>query len=224
MKYCKHCNVKISTDTSYCPLCYSEVSAIEDGGVDLCHKASTLSAVKKNPYKLVAKIFMMISLVAIVVCLLTDYLTEFSGWSILVILSIAYLWILGAHTILSTRPVFEKIILQIAGIMAVLWYTSTMSTGHWLMAYVYPSISMATVTSLLFVSFLSKERKNMFLSFTIICIILATISIIVLCLRFITQEGLVNLINAIYCVINVIGYLVFCGKDIKADFAKKMHL
>ena len=224
MKYCKNCKVKIDGERNYCPLCFREVESIDD-------KTSTplFSERKTNETNVqrglfVTKLFVFMSVCAISICLLVNYFTGFKSlWSLSVVSGITYVWILISHTIISRRGIFEKVLFQLLGIMFILWTSELISVGHtWLPNYVFPSVSLCTICSLLMITFIRKD-KSWILSFLTITFILSVVSLVIM-IRQPDEFMLLNLINVVLGGLSVLGYFTFGFNAIKQEFLKNFHL
>lgn len=223
MRYCKKCNVKINTDCDFCPLCYGETEKIKGVGINLCNDASVIKN-EKQRNNVLKKIFLMITMVSLSACFFIDLVTGFGGWSILVALSEAYVWALVTHCIISNRSPFEKLFVQIALILFIVWYAELLSKGEWVYQYVYPSISLGAVATMLMISFISKNRNKFSLSFVFMILILAAVSLIILLLQGENAFKLLNVINMCCCVLSIIGYVVFFGNELYDEISKKFYV
>ena len=136
MKYCKNCKINVDADRNYCPLCFRELKTINEESVG----EYPFMERRKNEHvtqstHLLLKIFLFLSVSIISVCTLVNLLINPETlWCLLVGFSLIYVWILVAHTILSRRGVFEKIFMQLVGVMLILWACEILSLNkeHWL--------------------------------------------------------------------------------------------
>lgn len=223
MKHCKYCNVDVSTSEKYCPLCYNILEGEEEKSVDFYQKRQTDDKTHKTHY-LVSKIFFMITLAIVATCVFINILT-WDGiiWSLLVGVSVAYVWIFVAHTILSKRSIFEKVLLQLVGIIAIVVVCNILSKGNWLLNYVLPSIELATAVTLAFVTFILRNKYKVILPFFLVYILLLVTSIVLLAIKADTFM-LLSEINIIMCGLAIVGTLIFGHKTLKTELAKKFHL
>ncbi len=228
MKYCPNCKIKIDTDRAYCPLCFREIKPCEGadtGERPFMERNKNETEGRKTAFLL--QLFFFISICVVSICLLINLLTRKSVpteplWSLVVIAGIVYVWIAVGHTILSRRGVFEKIFMQLIGIMFVLWMCEIISFNtEWLANYVFPSVSMGTVATLLMMTFIKKD-KSWILAFFLIIILLTIASILFFIFRDSFQ--ILGIINLAFCSLTLFGYLTFGYKVIKAEFLKKFHL
>ena len=225
MKYCKNCKVKVDADRSYCPLCFRELEVKNNEGAS----EYPFMERKKNEHltqstHFLLKLFIFLSVSILLICTLINFLINRDfPWYLLVGASLLYIWLLVAHTILSRRSAFEKIIAQLIGIMLILWSCEFLSLNkeHWLANYVFPAISIATVITMLMCTFIRRD-KSWILSFVFIIVILTVAS--VLFFVYLDNFYILSIINLSFCTLTLLGYFTFSFKIIKAEFLKKFHL
>lgn len=225
MKYCKNCKVNVDADRNYCPLCFRELKTLNEESVG----EYPFMERRKNEHvtqstHLLLKIFLFLSVSIISVCTLVNMLINPETlWCLLVSFSLIYVWILVAHTILSRRGVFEKIFMQLVGVMLILWACEILSLNkeHWLANYVFPSVSMATVATMLMCTFIRRD-KSWILAFVFIILVLTVAS--VLFFVYLDEFYILSIINLAFCALSLLGYFTFSFKVIKAEFLKKFHL
>ena len=200
MKYCKNCNVKVDADRNYCPLCFREIKKCDEIQTEEPPFIErTKNEHESNKQTFLIKLFSFISLCAIAICILINLLVDKSLlWSLVVTAGILYVWIIVGHTILSRRGVFEKIFMQLVGIMFILWACELISDNseHWLANYVFPSVSMCTVATMLMISFIRKD-KTWILAFFLITIVLTVAS--VLFFVYLDDFKTMGIINIAFC-------------------------
>ncbi len=224
MKHCNNCNVDVNTESTHCPLCYNNLENKTGKKTaplyDVCDKKPR-SDVKSH---FVLRLFTLISLVVIVGCVFINFLVKGRPWSLIVISSILYLWVLIRHTILSLRNTFEKVFLQLICISFILVSTSFMSVDKgWFLNYVLPSVLCGASLTLLMVLFCSSKRRLYLFSFLIIFLIMIIVGIIFWC----TSLATYNLLYMICVVLNsliVLGIFLMDFKTVKSEFLKKFHL
>lgn len=228
MKYCKNCNLKVDAERNYCPLCFRETVECSDEKTreyPFAERTKDEHENKKSTF--ILKLFMFLSVCAITTCLLVNLLVDSSLlWSMVVTAGIVYVWIMVGHTILSRRGVFEKIFMQLLGIMFILWMIERISPNaeydRWLANYVFPSVSMCTVATMLMISFIRKD-KTWILAFFFITLVLTLASVIFFVYNL---DGFIilGIINLGFCSLTLFGYLTFGYSVIKTEFSKKFHI
>lgn len=223
MKKCSKCNVTVNTNYKTCPLCYNELTDAE-GEVNELFVHREQEVKKPSVKKILTKLFLFISIIAIIVCVTINLMVKvFPLWSLLVVLGIIYVWILVLHTIISKRNLFEKMVLQIGTLIGLLFACQWISGGRqWMVDYVIPCISMA-IMLVLFILCLSLKNHQGLVSFFIMNIILTVLSgILLLC--HVPQFALLNIITCILGGVTILGVVLFSGSALKTEFSKKFHV
>ena len=221
MKHCDKCNVNVNSTLDYCPLCFNKIDGEHT-------EPSQYSVTKNKPKEIIKshttrKIFFLISLAVISVCGVINYLTNTPFWSGIVGLSIVYLWVFVKHTIMSDRSVFEKVLLQIVSMVALLMLTNDVSGGGWFWEYVLPALLSFVVITLNMIMFISKKRKNYEISFVIIDAIILIFSIVCLCIE-VYQFKTLHIITTLVSAFSIVGIVVMDGKNLFQEISKKFHL
>ena len=230
MKYCADCKVKIDADKNHCPLCFREIKEVNDERASeypFAERKKDETFQKNNSF--ILKLFVFISICVASICFLFNYYlvqikeNTTNWWCLVVVSGIVYVWVLISHTIISRRNVFEKVLAQLVAIMFLLWTCDfiTTSNTNWLANYVFPSISICTVLSLLMITLIRKD-KSWLLSFVFITIILTIASVI--SFIYLEEEHLLNIINLAISGITLLGYFTFGYQNIKQEFTRKFHL
>ncbi len=223
MKHCEICKVEVDTSNDICPLCYNKLIELEPKTTPELFESKPKEKVKKSKI-IVAKIFVLLSILAICVCVFINYATEAVPWSLVVILGIFYLWVLVSHTIMSRSTPFKKIFLQLFSVSALLLVTNYIfSSNDWLVCYVFPGMSMLVAIILSFIVMCNKNRKKMLYSFFAIELILILVSALFLIIKLDTFK-LLNQINIVFTAIIALAYLLFGWRIIKTEFIRKFHI
>lgn len=223
MKHCEICKVEVDTHSDICPLCYNKLIQIEEKTTPELFELKPKENTKKKRV-MVAKIFMLISIIAVLTCLFVNYQAKGSHWSLVVLMSVVWLWVLVAHTIMSRDTPFKKIFFELLSVSALLLVTNyVFSSNDWLVHYVYPSMSIAVATVLSFIVMCSKNRKKVIYSFFAIEILLLLVSIFFLVFKL-DDFVILNQINIFFTGIVEIAYLLFGWKSIKEEFVRKFHI
>ncbi|HBP43811.1 MAG TPA: hypothetical protein DD621_04000 [Clostridiales bacterium] len=223
MKRCEHCNVDVATTHDTCPLCFREL--VDIGGretPDLFKEKQPKPVIKHRV--LLIKIFLFLSIIAAVACLTVNLMVKpIPMWSLVVIVSILYCWVLICHTILSERSIFEKLLLQIGVVVGLLFLCEWVAAGgKWMVDYVIPAISMSAILVLFILSQALKYHKGV-LSFFIMTIILVLLSGALLLFKA-TSFKLLNIIVLLEGALSLLGMILFSGGVLKTEFSKKFHV
>ncbi len=224
MKYCKLCKVHIDTNHEFCPLCYNHLTPETEKKDNEKFLTASDLPVQKKKMNLVTKIFLMLSFIVIVASVAVNVYTKTVAWSVVVGLSILYLWVLIAHTIISHDNIFRKILLELLSILALLISTNLIFGGNdWLTNYVFPAIALGVSLVLSIDLVFFKKRKKVVFSFLCIILLLMLVSAIFLIFKIDTFK----LLNQIFLIVGsvfVVCYFIFGGKTIIAEASRKFHI
>ncbi len=223
MKKCKYCKVEVDTHNDFCPLCFNRLQEVNDLTEEF-YTPRKFNETTNVTHAFIFRLFLFISICIITICFFINELTTpTKPWFTIVIFAVLYCWILIAHTILSKQSIAKKIFLQVLAILALLYFAEKLSVDEWLLQYVFPAISMAAVTVLLMIIFISSRRAQFVLGFSIIFFLFGIASALLIIFKVIPFV-LLNLINVVICALAFIGMLIFGSNAIKAEVAKKYHL
>lgn len=222
MKYCKNCKMNVDGERDYCPLCFRELSGESNGTTPMfAERSLNEHDIRRNNF--ITKLFTFMTICAVSICLIINFMVNPAVlWSLTVASGILYVWVLVAHTIISKRSIFEKVLFQLLSLILILFTTDMLSKDHsWFPEIVFPSVSMCATSVLLMIIFIKKDKSWMF-SFLIITVLLTIASLIVM--LKLDNFKLVNVINIVYCALIVLGYLIFGWNSIKQQFSKIFYL
>ena len=223
MKHCEICKVEVDTSSKICPLCYNKLIDVDEKTTPELFELKPREKVKKSRI-IVGKIFLLLSIVAVCACGFINYVTKGVSWSLVVFMSIVYLWVLVAHTIMSRSTPFKKVFMQLLSATALLLVTNHIfSSNDWLVCYVYPSMSMLVAAVLSFIVMCNKNRRKVIYSFFAIEVLLVIVSLIFLIFKL-DEFVILNQINIFFTGIVVIAHLLFGWKLIKTEFVRKFHI
>lgn len=224
MKYCKYCKIKVDTANDFCPICFNHIEEI-DNKYDQLYSQRLKNETSDKLRFFLSKLFLFLSICAITVCFFVNYMVNpQTQWFWIVCFGILYVWVLVAHTIMSRRSFFAKVMLQVVSVIVLLYFTEKVSPDHeWLLQYVYPAISYVVVVVLLMLLVIDRNRANNIFGFSVIIALLGTGSLVMLLLHALSYT-LLNFINCILCSLTLLGLLIFGYGAIKQDLSKKLHL
>ncbi len=223
MKKCLQCKVVVNTNNLTCPLCHTDLYDIDGEAEEMFKPRPAV----KNEFKVkrfLSKLFLFLSVVAVVVCGTINLLTStFPLWSLVVAVGIVYVWVLVAHTIFSRRGIFEKLFLQTGVIIGLLFACEWVANDQlWMIDYVIPSITMLVAIVSFVVSILIINKRCV-LAFLVLDFIL-TLTCAMLLICNVTTFNLINIFAVIVGVVFMLGIVLFCGNAIKGELSKKVHI
>lgn len=224
MKHCNNCNVDVNTSSNYCPLCFNALDDINDNS-----QPKLLSESQKKPREIikqhmVRKVFLLISLAAIIITMAINYFAKSSTqWSLLVFFGVIYLWILVKHTIMSNRHIFEKFFFQILGLLSILITSNYISGGGWFLEYVMPALFLAVLVILNMMLFVNPKRRYYEITFLIIELLLLIASIVFISTSYCTFK-ILHWSTLLFSIISIAGIIIMDGRNLYQEVIKKFHL
>ena len=223
MKYCKYCKTEVDSVNNFCPLCFNHLDDLSDKS-DHFYSVRTCNETTNLTNAFLYKFFLFFTICAISCCVIINLLvTPNLPWFWIVVFGLLYVWVLVAHTILSNQSAFKKTFLQIVSILLLLYFAENISFSRWLIPYVFPSISLTAIFVLLMILFISKKRTEYVFGFSVIILLLAVLSALIIIFGL-SEYMLLNMINLIISLMTLVGNFIFGLKAIKEDLFKKLHL
>lgn len=232
MKHCKYCNIDVNTERKTCPLCLNVLESDNQ-------KSNLQNYPKKQPKRKMSfwiKSALFMSLITILVSFVVNYLTfsSYSNyWSILVAVSIPYLWLIVSYVIigrglLTTRVLSAGIATTILVILIELTVCFINKIDdrelYWSINYVLPFMIMATMIALIIICIV---RKDLYKDSIIMFFLMALLSLLGFLLRTFTSLIVIDW-PTIACSVAglalVIGLFVFTFKDIVEEIQKRFHI
>lgn len=224
MKICELCNVKVDTNANFCPLCHNHLIEESKKETPEFFENKSKEKEKKSKKIIVGKIFLILSIIASAVSVFINITTKTVPWSVIVVLSIIYLWVMIAHTIMSRETPFKKVLYHLLSLIALLISTNVIFGGNdWLTNFVFPGLAMLVALVLTMILFCSKKRKNIVFSFFCIIVLMLLTSAVLLIFKIDTYR-LLNEINLMVGAIFIVSYLIFGYKTILTEASRKFHI
>ena len=222
MKKCRHCNCKVDTDKNFCPICFNRLDTVDDVSKSLyTPRKDDQTTLKRSLF--LYKLFLFLTVVSVTACVLINFFSGGIHWFWLVVTGEAYIWVLIAHTILSNRSPFKKVVLQVITITLILVAANILTLGDWLVPYVLPSVSLGVLLSMALMLLISPTRGELVIGFSFIAVVLGVMSLVFL-LAFKDTYDLLNIINLSCAAVSVFGYNLFGFNSVRKEFVKKWHL
>lgn len=226
MKKCEKCHINWNTKRVTCPFCRS---ILIDDNKEMNFQEYPKYITPSHPNKLLFKIFLFITIIAIISSVLINLLTlnkdNPSYWSLIVIGSIAFLWVLVFVTIISKNNIALKIILQAVtvGLLLIAIEINTSLPKWWSIRYVLPFIIIAVtmVTTILAIAIPKKAPD-----FILYIIGISIVGVLPFIIGIITDVNpkWPGIACFTYSVFTIFAIIFFGGKTLKEEIVKKMHL
>ena len=222
MKYCDSCQVYIDPAFERCPLCHKGMGEPEG---QLPYPAVVKKPKQKNKLNRRTKILIAVTILGMGACLFIN-LAVWRGvlWSIFVIAPALYVWLLVAGTLLSPWQSGAKVILQLAGITALLFAIDQITPQKtWALDYIIPFLIFAAIILELYYMYRNRKRWRESMVYVITVIILGFVPLLLLWIGAITVWWPAAS-SAFMAAFTLIGVTLFAVRQFKSEITKRFHL
>ena len=223
MKKCLSCGVIVDETHARCPLCRREFSAPDAILENPWYPQYTLTkTARKNT--LHKKVIGYLVLVICSICIVINLLSGANRfWSIDVLSSVLYGWLLIRHTILSKVHPGAKILAQVFGISGLLFVLNMMTgSARWSVNYVFPFLVIGG-TFLITIIIISKKTTWKEYIGHIITLILLGFAPLIFYVFGLSQVLWTGITAAMYAFLTLIGMLLFSDKGFKSELIRRFH-
>lgn len=219
MMYCEKCGVKVRGTNTICPLCQHRLS----GEAEIM--TYPLIPTVYRQHKLFFKILILSTIAAGVVCAAVNLILPQSGyWSVFVALGIPCFWISLAYAVRKKDNIPKNITVQVF-IISVLSFGWDWLTGWrgWSLNFVIPIVCSVALLSLAIIAKVMRMPPGDYIAYFTIDIVFGIIPLVF----YLT--GLVSItIPSVVCislsVLSLAALIVFEGKDMMQELAKRFHV
>ncbi|MEE1305461.1 MAG: DUF6320 domain-containing protein [Agathobacter sp.] len=214
MSRCLRCNITVNDDTEKCPLCHQ---ILENGGIGEDKYPDARVTTRK--FRLLENIILFLSIVAVVVVFMVDYLM--SGvleWSLIVFLVLIYANVVLRLTILGRSGyIFKTVWSLVSG--GVFLYLLDYMTGDrgWSLNYAFPAIIIGLDVAVLVLMIVNYRNWQSYMMMQLFTLLLSNLGMIFMGMGVITTTYLV--MTAMGC-----SLLLFLGTLIIGDERARTEL
>lgn len=221
MKYCRHCKVYIREEHDRCTLCENILEEGLDGRSEEVYP-------EIPPYyksNLAFKIMIFISIVALVVSFGINMIFPSSiNWPVLFMLAVISIWV-GLILIVQKRyHIPKKILWQviIISMLAVFWDYYTGWRG-WSLDYVIPTACVSAMIVMYVTAKIMNLSTRDYITYAFLDGIFGIIPGLFLFLKLLNVVY-PSIISIGFSLISLSAIFIFQGKEIRAEFNKRMHI
>lgn len=225
MKKCVQCQVSVNTERKTCPLCFALLRASEEPSQQLTPYPKYRSrAVRYNVFfRILAFLSIIASFVSVLINLIT-YRDSGKLWSLVVVASLIYMWILFRSTIRGQGNVPRRLLIQMLTLSALLYVIDRFSgNGGWSLSYVIPFLSMASLLAIIILLVSNTVKFRDYLSALFATCIFGLIPFI-LWLLDVVETLWPSFSAASLSISTIIGMFIFAGGHIKEELKKRFHI
>mgnify|MGYP003305530650 CR=1 FL=1 len=226
MKKCPVCNIKFDTDRKSCPFCRNILETVSDSKFESYPKYKE-TKIKK---KLVEKIFIFLSIMAIIVSLISNYYDYQQGhkylWSILVIICIGLLWALIRGVIISNRYFAERYMFVILLLQLMFMSIELIDVKHlnisWSLTYMLPILTIVYLATLVLYSMINSKKFAEFFIYILLGSVVAGCEALLIVFKLVSVDW--PIVSAsLFGLFVIIGTFLFPTKTAKAELKKRLR-
>jgi hypothetical protein len=242
MKYCGKCKVKVNMELQKCPLCSMTLTDAETQVQEAGEKCPDPENRTQQPgacgigypppdtgnterYNFVLRLFLFIS-VAIGSASLLFNLMTFRGvlWSLYVIGTMLYLWIVVAYPLFKKRKIGHIIVVDaISTSVYVYCLELGTRTKGWGLSYVTPFILIGATLMITFIILLKRLKWREYSTYQTIMVALGFLPVI-FCLAGLVTPVWPSVLSAFYSFLTLTGMFIFVDKKYKNELIRRFHL
>lgn len=226
MKKCPTCNIYFDTDRKSCPFCRNVLEEISES------KFQDYPAYKesKNKKRLVEKIFIFLSIIAVIVCAISNYYDYQSGhkslWSIIVLIGIILLWVFIRGIIISNRYFAERFLFVVLLLQLMLMSIEVIDgknfSFNWSLTYMMPILTVSYLSTLVLYAMIKPKKYAEFLIYIILISLFAITQILFVVFNKVSVDWPIVAASA-FGLFVIIGMFLFPTKTTKDELKKRLR-
>lgn len=226
MKKCPTCNIYIDTDRKSCPFCRDILEDVKESNFQDYPKYKES---KKNK-KLVEKIFIFLSIIAVIICAISNFYDYQAGhtylWSVVVLIGVILLWVFIRGIIISNRYFAERFLFVILLLQLMLMSIELIDIKYWhldwSLTYMLPILTICYLGTLVLYSMIKPKKFAEFFIYMLL-ISLAAVSEILLVIFKEVSADWPTLAASLTGLFVIIGMFLFPSKTSKEELKKRLR-
>lgn len=226
MKRCNTCNIDFNTDRKSCPFCRSILEEVTESNHQPYPKYQEASKKKR----IVEKIFIFLSLIAVIVSIVSNYYDYVAGhtylWSVVVLIGVIFLWVFIRGIIISNRYFAQRFLFVILLLELMFMSIELIDIKYlhldWSLTYMLPFLSIAYLFTLSLYAMISPHRFAEFFIYMIL-ISLASIAEILLVVFNKVSVDWPILASSLFGLFVLVGMFLFPAKTSKEELKKRLR-
>ena len=226
MKRCNKCNIDFNTDRKSCPFCRSILEEVTESNHQPYPKYQEVSKKKR----IVEKIFIFLSLIAVIVSIVSNYYDYVAGhtylWSLIVLIGVIFLWVFIRGIIISNRYFAQRFLFVILLLELMFISIELIDIKYlhldWSITYMLPFLSIAYLFTLSLYAMISPRRFADFFIYMIL-ISLASIAEILLVVFNKVSVDWPILASSLFGLFVLVGMFLFPTKTSKEELKKRLR-
>jgi hypothetical protein len=226
MKRCPSCNVNYDTDRKSCPFCRDILEEISEANFQSYPKYKET----KTKRKIVEKIFIFLSIIAAIVCVISNYYDYVAGhtylWSVVVLICIVLLWALIRGIIISNRYFAERYLFVILLLQLMFMSIELVDVKHlnldWSITYMMPFLTIAYLLTIVLYSIINSKKFADFFIYMLLMSLFAITEILFVVFNKVSVDWPV-LASSLSGLFVIIGMFIFPTKTVKEELKKRLR-
>ncbi len=222
MKTCPHCHIQVGSG-SYCPLCQSPLPGADEPDTPYFPPAPPPG--RRLP--LFFKLATFFLLAGVVVCAAIDFLLQEElhlHWSLVVVACVAAALLLLRALMMGSHNAPKLLFQILVGASLLVWFCDWfLDWGNVSIDLVIPILCTATLVLNFLFAFINRKFTENGLIYLLLNIGVGVVPYIVLTIRH-TRAALPWVICLIVSVITFLGLVIFKGRALWSEFAKRLHM
>lgn len=225
MKACEACHVKVQSKKDFCPLCGSPLAASGEAGFAAPRNAYPDLSRRMVQYNFFLRLSLFVSLLAGGISLLVNLLvTPQLLWSLIVIASLAYCWVVIPPLLRRGVNFAAQAVLQVL-------FTSTLViildfiTGYrgWSLTYVVPGLLMAGIIAIGFMVMFNRTKWSQYVLYQIVMGIFGFIPLVLYFFNL-SANLLMVILTGAFAMASLLVTFIFGDRTVKNEFKRRFHL
>lgn len=226
MKKCPTCNIYFDTDRKSCPFCRNILEEVSESKFQAYPKYKET----KTKKRMVEKIFIFLSIIAVIVCGISNYYDYIAGheylWSVVVLIGIILLWVFIRGIIISNRYFAERFLFVILLLQLMFMSIELIDVKHltlnWSVTYMMPILTVAYLVTLVLYSMIKPKKYAEFFIYMILISLFAILQILFVVFNKVTTDWPVVAASA-FGLFVIIGMFLFPTKTTKDELKKRLR-
>ena len=226
MKRCNKCNIDFNTDRKSCPFCRSILEEVTESNHQPYPKYQEVSKKKR----IVEKIFIFLSLIAVIVSIVSNYYDYVAGhtylWSVVVLIGVIFLWVFIRGIIISNRYFAQRFLFVILLLELMFISIELIDIKYlhldWSLTYMLPFLSIAYLLTLSLYAMISPRRFAEFFIYMILMSLASIAEILLVVFNKVSVDWPI-LASSLFGLFVLVGMFLFPTKTSKEELKKRLR-
>jgi hypothetical protein len=223
---CSYCNVAIDSQHKNCPLCDKRLK--NEGSSKTVYPSYQKSYQQIKAFT-IYKLYLFLTIAAVIISITINLLTietHVPLWSVIVTVTLLYVWITVRSTFLSKTHIGGKILIQfLSSSVLVVIYDIYGSFSKWSTNYAIPFLIVLSIMVITIIAIAKKsftDDYDNYMGYLLATFFISLCPIVLFIFNLATVLW-TSVIAFIYSLLTIIGLFVFSDKKFKEETKKRFH-